>query len=210
MSLVTKKAPDFKTSAVVGDGDFKEVSLSDYKGKYVVLFFYPADFTFICPTEIQEFSRRYEEFRALNCEILGASTDSKHSHKAWIKQGLGKLNHPLLADFNKTFFPDLRRLEPDWVVVDLVDERFDVLRTGDSFVTESSAFAGAGLAAGAGSSLSGFFTIGGSTTEAGAGAGHHHLSRRRFWPSGGSRLRHRRCGDLQGGGRHPGQDGVES
>ena len=64
MSLVTKKAPDFTIDAVVGDGDFKKVSLADYKGKYVVLFFYPADFTFICPTEIQEFSRRYEEFRA--------------------------------------------------------------------------------------------------------------------------------------------------
>ncbi|HET6281947.1 MAG TPA: redoxin domain-containing protein, partial [Polyangia bacterium] len=81
MSLVNKKAPDFKTVAVVGEGDFKDVSLADYKGKYVVLFFYPADFTFICPTEIQEFSRRHEEFRALNCVILGASTDSKHSHK---------------------------------------------------------------------------------------------------------------------------------
>jgi len=106
MSLVTKKAPDFTVDAVVGDGDFKRISLSDYKGKYVVLFFYPADFTFICPTEIQEFSRRYEEFRGLNCEVLGASTDSKHSHKAWIKGGLGKLNHPLLADFNKTIARD--------------------------------------------------------------------------------------------------------
>ena len=106
MSLVNKKAPDFSVEAVVGDGDFKKISLSDYKGKYVVLFFYPADFTFICPTEIQEFSRRYEEFRGLNCEVLGASTDSKHSHKAWIKGGLGKLNHPLLADFNKTISRD--------------------------------------------------------------------------------------------------------
>src|SRR5450432_1126344 len=102
MSLVTKKAPDFTIEAVVGDGDFKTISLSDYKGKYVVLFFYPADFTFICPTEIQEFSRRNEDFKAANCAILGASTDSKHSHKAWIKNGLGELNHPLLADFNKT------------------------------------------------------------------------------------------------------------
>jgi alkyl hydroperoxide reductase subunit AhpC len=115
MSLVTKKAPDFKTSAVVGDGDFKDISLSDYKGKYVVLFFYPADFTFICPTEIQEFSRRYEEFRAANCEVLGCSTDSKHSHKAWIKNGLGKLNHPLLADFNKTISRDYDALLDDGV-----------------------------------------------------------------------------------------------
>src|SRR6187399_1994007 len=92
MSLVGKQAPDFKTVAVVGDGDFKQLSLSDLKGKYVVLFFYPADFTFICPTEIQEFSRRYEEFRALNCEVLG------------------KLNHPLLADFNKTIARDYEAL----------------------------------------------------------------------------------------------------
>ena len=70
MSLVTKQAPAFTTDAVVGEGDFKQVSLSDYKGKYVVLFFYPADFTFICPTEIQEFSRRYEEFRG--AQLRGA------------------------------------------------------------------------------------------------------------------------------------------
>jgi alkyl hydroperoxide reductase subunit AhpC len=113
MSLVGKKAPEFTTEAVVGDGDFKKISLSDYKGKYVVLFFYPADFTFICPTEIQEFSRRHEEFKAVNCEILGASTDSKHSHKAWIKGGLGKLNHPLLADFNKTIARDYEALMDD-------------------------------------------------------------------------------------------------
>lgn len=107
MSLVGKKAPEFNNvPAVVGDGDFKQISLSDYKGKYLVLFFYPADFTFICPTEIQEFSRRYEEFKAANCEILGFSTDSKHSHKAWIKNGLGKLNHPLVADFTKSITRD--------------------------------------------------------------------------------------------------------
>ena len=110
MSLVTKKAPDFTTEAVVGDGEFKTISLSDYKGKYVVLFFYPADFTFICPTEIQEFSRRNEEFKEANTVILGCSTDSKHSHKAWIKSGLGKLNHPLLADFNKTVSSDYEAL----------------------------------------------------------------------------------------------------
>ena len=100
MSLVTKKAPDFTVDAVVGDGDFKKVSLSDYKGKYVVLFFYPADFTFICPTEIQEFSRRHEEFRAANCEILGASTDTHFVHLAWRNNhpDLKTLPYPMLAD----------------------------------------------------------------------------------------------------------------
>ena len=101
---IGKPAPDFKAMAVV-DGNFKEVSLNDYKGKYVVLFFYPLDFTFVCPTEIIAFSDRAEEFRQINCEILGCSTDSHFSHLAWVntsrKQGgLGKMNIPLLADKN--------------------------------------------------------------------------------------------------------------
>src|SRR4051794_12340694 len=102
MSIVGKKAPEFKVPAVIGEGEFKDISLSDYKGKWVVLFFYPADFTFICPTEIQEFSKRDKEFKDLDAQVLGCSTDSKHSHKAWVKGDLGRLNHPLLADFNKT------------------------------------------------------------------------------------------------------------
>lgn len=103
MSIVGKKAPDFTVDAVMPDGEsYKKISLSDFKGKWLVLFFYPADFTFICPTEIQEFSKRDKEFKELNAQVLGASTDSKHSHKAWINAGLGKLAHPLLADFNKT------------------------------------------------------------------------------------------------------------
>jgi len=102
MSLVGKKAPDFSAEAVTGDGgEFKKVSLSDFRGKWVVMFFYPADFTFICPTEIQEFSRRDKEFKDLNGVVLGVSTDSKHSHKAWITGSLGKLQHLLVADFNK-------------------------------------------------------------------------------------------------------------
>jgi peroxiredoxin 2/4 len=103
MSLINKKAPDFKVDAVGPDGEFTKepVSLSQFKGKWVVLFFYPADFTFICPTEIKEFSNRDKEFKELNAVVLGCSTDGKHSHKAWINGGLGKLSHPLLADFNK-------------------------------------------------------------------------------------------------------------
>src|SRR5688572_24412158 len=98
MVSVLEKAPDFTAPAVVGRGDFKEISLSDFRGKYVVLFFYPLDFTFVCPTEIKEFSKRSEEFKRLNAQVLGASCDSKYSHKAWIENGLGDLNYPLLAD----------------------------------------------------------------------------------------------------------------
>jgi alkyl hydroperoxide reductase subunit AhpC len=99
---LTKPAPDFKGTAIV-KGDFKEISLSDYKGKYLVLFFYPLDFTFVCPTEICAFSDRAEEFRSINCEVVACSTDSAFSHLAWTQQprnkgGLGDMNIPLLAD----------------------------------------------------------------------------------------------------------------
>merc|ERR1711962_1569769 len=103
--VVTQAAPGFKAMAVV-NGQFKELSLEDYKGKYLVLFFYPLDFTFVCPTELIAFSERIPEFTALNCEVVGVSTDSHFSHLAWINQprkqgGLGGLQYPLVSDFNK-------------------------------------------------------------------------------------------------------------
>ncbi|XP_041357093.1 peroxiredoxin-like isoform X2 [Gigantopelta aegis] len=99
---LTKPAPEFKAQAVV-DGEFQDIKLSDYRGKYVVFFFYPLDFTFVCPTEIISFSDRVEEFRSINCEVLACSTDSVFSHLAWVntprKQGgLGQLKIPLIAD----------------------------------------------------------------------------------------------------------------
>ncbi|VDN59468.1 unnamed protein product [Dracunculus medinensis] len=103
-AFIGKPAPNFTTEAVI-NGDFKTISLSDFKGKYVVLFFYPLDFTFVCPTEIIAFSDRYEEFRKLDVVVLACSTDSKFSHLAWINQprklgGLGEMNIPILADTN--------------------------------------------------------------------------------------------------------------
>ena len=105
--LVTRPAPTFKSDAVMPDGSFKQISLEDYKGKYVLLFFYPLDFTFVCPTEIIAFSDRHEEFAVLNVQILGVSIDSKFSHLAWRNQartegGLGNLAYPLVADLNKS------------------------------------------------------------------------------------------------------------
>ncbi len=97
--LVERKAPYFIIEAVSGDSEtFLEISLDDYKGKWLVLFFYPLDFTFVCPTEITAFSEKIEAFKALNCEILGISTDSIYSHQAWIRNGLGKINFPLGSD----------------------------------------------------------------------------------------------------------------
>ena len=91
--------------------DFKQIKLSDYRGKYVVLFFYPLDFTFVCPTEIVAFSDRIREFRERGAEVLGCSIDSQFSHLAWIqtpraKGGLGGLNYPLVADLTKKISAD--------------------------------------------------------------------------------------------------------
>lgn len=79
---LTVAAPAFSGTAVV-NGEFKQISLADYKGKYLVLFFYPLDFTFVCPTEIVAFSDRVEEFRKIGCELVACSTDSHFSHLAW-------------------------------------------------------------------------------------------------------------------------------
>ena len=104
---VGQKVQDFSAQALMNDGTFKEVKLSDYKGKWLVLFFYPLDFTFVCPTEIQGFNKNYGEFKKLNAEVLAASTDSVYSHKAWAESGLGKIQFPILGDTNhkvaKTF-----------------------------------------------------------------------------------------------------------
>lgn len=104
--LVTKPAPDFNASAVLADGSMGSVKLSQYKGKYVVLFFYPFDFTFVCPTEIIAFDRRIEEFEKRNTVVLGCSIDSPHSHWTWRQMkvkdgGIGEVRYPLIADVNK-------------------------------------------------------------------------------------------------------------
>jgi len=104
-TLVQKRAPDFKVQACVGK-EFKEIKLSDYKGKWVVLFFYPLDFTYVCPTEITAFSDSIDQFKKLGAEVVGCSIDSQFTHLAWINTprkegGLGDINFPLLADVNK-------------------------------------------------------------------------------------------------------------
>lgn len=99
MAMVGQKAPSFTTQAVVGDS-FSNVSLEDYKGKWVVLFFYPLDFTFVCPTEITGFNDAYDKFQEINTEVLSVSVDSVHSHKAW-KKDLGDIKFPMLQDMTK-------------------------------------------------------------------------------------------------------------
>ena len=104
--LVTQQAPDFTAQAVMPDGQFKEVSLGDYKDQYVLLFFWPLDFTFVCPTEIIAFSDRAKDFSDLGVQILGVSIDSHFTHLAWTNTardqgGIGKTDYPLIADLNK-------------------------------------------------------------------------------------------------------------
>ena len=100
MARVGKPAPQFHLEVTNPNGDFSEVRLSDYKGKWLVFFFYPLDFTFVCPTEITGFSKRISEFEALNAAVLGGSTDSVHSHKAWLKD-LGEMHYPLFSDMSR-------------------------------------------------------------------------------------------------------------
>ena len=114
---VGQQAPDFTATAVF-DQEFKTIKLSDYRGQYTVLFFYPLDFTFVCPTEIIAFSDRYKEFSTLNTEILGVSVDSEFSHLAWIQTdrkegGIGDIDYPLVSDIKKEISTAYNVLDPD-------------------------------------------------------------------------------------------------
>ena len=105
-SLVTKEAPDFAAQAVLPDNSFGEVKLSSYRGKYVLLFFYPLDFTFVCPSEIVAFDAAIERFEKKNTQVLGCSVDSHFTHLAWKNTprdhgGIGQIRYPLVSDLNK-------------------------------------------------------------------------------------------------------------
>ncbi len=120
--LVTQAAPDFKAQAVMADGQFKELKLSDYRGSYVLLFFYPLDFTFVCPTEIIAFSDRAAEFEKLGVQIIGVSVDSHFSHLAWRNAprdqgGLGSIQYPLVADLSKQIARDYDVLTDETVAL---------------------------------------------------------------------------------------------
>jgi len=102
-TLVTQEAPDFTAQAVLPDNSFAELTLSKYRGKYVVLFFYPLDFTFVCPSELIAFDHRLEEFKKRNVEVLSVSIDSAFTHLAWKntpvdKGGIGQVKYTMVAD----------------------------------------------------------------------------------------------------------------
>nr|XP_048296690.1 peroxiredoxin-4 isoform X2 [Myodes glareolus] len=108
--MISKPAPYWEGTAVI-NGEFKELKLTDYRGKYLVFFFYPLDFTFVCPTEIIAFGDRIEEFRSINTEVVACSVDSQFTHLAWINTprrqgGLGPIRIPLLSDLNHQISKD--------------------------------------------------------------------------------------------------------
>jgi len=120
--LVTNQAPDFTAEAVLPNGDFGEVTLSKMRGKYVVLFFYPLDFTFVCPSEIIAFDKQLDEFRKRNCEVVAVSVDSKFSHYAWKNTprnqgGIGEVRFPIVADIKKQVSRDYGILFEDSVAL---------------------------------------------------------------------------------------------
>lgn len=107
MSLVGKKAPEFKAKAVIKDKIYDDFCLSDFAGKYIVFFFYPLDFTFVCPTELHAFQEKLKEFEKRNAQIIGCSIDSCFSHTAWlntpkVKGGIHGVSYPIVSDINKT------------------------------------------------------------------------------------------------------------
>ena len=111
MVLVNKQAPDFCAKAVMNNQIVDSFKLSSYRGKYVILFFYPLDFTFVCPTELHAFQEKIGEFKKRNTEVIGVSTDSWFSHMAWLKTpkkegGIHGVTYPIVSDFNKTIARD--------------------------------------------------------------------------------------------------------
>ncbi len=115
MIKLNKPSPDFSgiISYQKGKTDFGKTSLADYKGKWLVFFFYPRDFTFICPTELKGFAKMKADFQKLNCEIVACSTDSEWSHKNWFERDLAEVDYPVLADTTQKVARDYDVLNED-------------------------------------------------------------------------------------------------
>ena len=133
-TLVTQEAPDFTAQAVMGDNTFEEVQLSSYRGKYVLLFFYPLDFTFVCPSEILAHHHRMAQFSDKGVEVVGVSVDSQFTHNAWRNTqpadgGLGVIDFPLVADTDHSIMEAYGIVHPAGIALRasfLIDENFEV------------------------------------------------------------------------------------
>ena len=110
---VSDKVPSIKAEALLPSGEFKTVDLASFRGKWLIVFFYPLDFTFVCPTEIRGFNSHFDEFKRLNAEVVSVSTDSVYSHKAWAEQGLGRVKFPMVGDKNHNVWEAFGVLLPE-------------------------------------------------------------------------------------------------
>jgi peroxiredoxin (alkyl hydroperoxide reductase subunit C) len=106
MVFIDQPAPQFSAQSIGDGGDIQALALSDFRGKWVVLFFYPLDFTFVCPTELTQFREFLPQFTKLGAAVLGVSVDSPHSHKRWLRDDLGNLGYPLVSDMTKRISKD--------------------------------------------------------------------------------------------------------
>ena len=118
MSLVGEKAPEFKAKAVINDKIFDDFCLSEYNGKYVIFFFYPLNFTFVCPTEIHAFQDRLKDFEKRNAQVIACSVDSPYAHLAWLnmpkaKGGIQGVTYPIVSDLNKNIARSFQVLKED-------------------------------------------------------------------------------------------------
>jgi peroxiredoxin (alkyl hydroperoxide reductase subunit C) len=156
-SLIGKAAPQFILDAVLA-GQFQKTTLSDYRGQWVVLFFYPLDFTFVCPTELLAFSDRIADFKKINCALLAASIDSKYTHLAWLEKdrksgGINGLTYPLISDLDRKLAADygvltdggvalrgLFLIDPDGVIQHVTVNNLGVGRSVDETLRVLQAF----------------------------------------------------------------------
>lgn len=112
MVMIGMKIPEFNLPAYI-NGEFKKIASTQLKGKWTVLFFYPLDFTFVCPTELRGFASRFKDFEKLNCQVIAASTDSEHSHKAWLSRDLPEVKYPIISDTSHHLSRALQVLKED-------------------------------------------------------------------------------------------------
>ena len=110
---VCDSIPTLKAQALFPNGKFDGLDLTSYRGKWLVVFFYPLDFTFVCPTEIHGFNDHYDQFKKLGAEVVAVSTDSVYSHKAWTEHGLGQVKFPMIGDTNHAISEGFGVLLPD-------------------------------------------------------------------------------------------------
>lgn len=113
MIKIGHNAPDFKDATIYKNGEFSKLDLAEFRGKWLTLFFYPRDFTFICPTELREFAKHEQDFKEMGCKVVACSTDSEWSHKTWFEKDLPEVKYPIIADTTQKISADYQVLNEE-------------------------------------------------------------------------------------------------